>query len=404
MDKQSKAYLLLLYLIWPFSTIYLAIRFFDYKFGRRMVILLYGFLGFTALSFGDLDRYEREFYLKKSESFLTIVQTLISLQENKFYNSFLSIFSGIFFETHHYYFAILFMVYGFFLVNTLDVFKVIRLSKLNKFGLIFFLGMFMYFLIRPIPNLAFYTGGLFVVYNLANYYKTRAKKYLFFIFFVPLFHIGLTIFVILPIMLLVFKNRVWFYVLFVVFSLGLGKSNVVGVLGNLAESNSGTQIESKYKAYASEKGQESLEKRYAENGEKYNGKLKLLLDIQQAIWYFFVPLGMLILFLQRKQLLIASEILPFYNMALACWGVSNLMLNISQGERFLALFSFVAIGLFFIVYIKTRINLMSRAFNLFLTIFVPTLFVYALMALIASHFMISPEFFESNLIVEIITK
>lgn len=404
MDKQSKAYLLLLYLIWPFSTIYLAIRFFDYKFGRRMVILLYGFLGFTALSFGDLDRYEREFYLKKSESFLTTVQTLISLQENKFYNSFLSIFSGIFFQTHHYYFAILFMVYGFFLVNTLDVFKAIRLSKLNKFGLIFFLGMFMYFLIRPLPNLAFYTGGLFVVFNLANYYKTRAKKYLFFIFFVPLFHIGLTIFVILPIMLLVFKNRVWFYVLFVVFSLGLGQSNVVGVLGNLAESNSGTVLESKYNAYASEEGQESLEKRYAENAVNYNGKLKLLLDIQQAIWYFFVPLGMLILFLQRKQLLIASEILPLYNMALACWGVSNLMLNISQGERFLFLFSFVAIGLFFIVYVKTRITLMSRAFNLFLTIFVPTLFVYALMALIASHFMISPEFFVSNLIVEIITK
>jgi hypothetical protein len=262
----------------------------------------------------------------------------------------------------------------------------------------------MYFLIRPIPNLAFYTGGLFVVYNLANYYKTRAKKYLFFIFFVPLFHIGLTIFVILPIMLLVFKNRVWFYVLFVIFSLGLGQSNVVGVLGNLADSNSGTVLESKYNAYASEEGQESLEKRYAENGEKYNGKLKLLLDIQQAIWYFFVPLGMIILFLQRKQLLIASEILPLYNMALACWGVSNLMLKISQGERFLFLFSFVAIGLFFIVYVKTRITLMSRAFNLFLKIFVPALFVYALMGLIASHFMISPEFFVSNLIVEIITK
>ena len=369
-----------------------------------MLILLYGFLGFTALSFGDLDRYEREFYLKKTVSFSSAIETLVSLQENKFYNSVVSIFSGVFFETHHYYFAIIFMIYGFFLVNTLDVFKPIKLTKLNNFGLIFFLGLFIYFLIRPLPNLAFYTGGLFVVYNLANYYKTRAKKYLFFIFFFFLFHIGLTIFVILPIMLLVFKNRVWFYVLFVIFSLGLGQSNVVGVLGNLAESNSGTVLESKYNAYASEKGQESLEKRYAENGEKYNGKLKLLLDIQQAIWYFFVPLGMLILFLQRKQLLIASEILPLYNMALACWGVSNLMLNISQGERFLALFSFVAIGLFFIVYVKTRITLMSRAFNLFLTIFVPTLFVYALMALIASHFMISLEFFGSNLIVEIITK
>ena len=195
MDKQSKAYLLLLYLIWPFLTIYLAIRFFDYKFGRRMVILLYGFLGFTALSFGDLDRYEREFYLKKTVSFSSAIETLVSLQENKFYNSVVSIFSGVFFETHHYYFAIIFMIYGFFLVNTLDVFKPIRLTKLNNFGLIFFLGLFIYFLIRPLPNLAFYTGGLFVVYNLANYYKTRAKKYLFFIFFVPLFHFGLTIFV-----------------------------------------------------------------------------------------------------------------------------------------------------------------------------------------------------------------
>ena len=60
----------------------------------------------------------------------------------------------------------------------------------------------------------------------------------------------------------------------------------------------------------------------------------------------FVPLGMIILF-TKKQLLIASEILPLYNMVLACWGVSNLMLNISQGERFVALHSFIAIGMFF---------------------------------------------------------
>lgn len=404
MDKQSKAYLLLLYLIWPFSTIYLAIRFFDFKFGRRMVILLYGFLGFTALSFGDLDRYEREFYLKKTVSFSSAIETLVSLQENKFYNSVVSIFSGVFFETHHYYFAIIFMIYGFFLVNTLDVFKAVKLSKLNKFGVVFFLALFIYFLIRPLPNLAFYTGGLFVVYNLTNYYKTKAKKYLFFIFLVPLFHIGLTIFVILPVILLVFKNRVWYYVLFVIFSLGLGQSNVVGVLGNLAESNSGTVLESKYNAYASEEGQESLEKRYAENGEKYNGKLKLLLDIQQAIWYFFVPLGMIILFLQRKQLLIASQTLPLYNMTLACWGVANLMLNISQGERFVFLYSFIAIGLFFTVYINTKNRLSSKSFNLFLMIFVPVLFIYALMALIASHFMLSPEFFVSNIFVEIVTK
>jgi hypothetical protein len=404
MDKQSKAYLLLLYIIWPVSTFYFAIKFFDFKFGRKLLVLLYGFLGFTALSFGDLNRYEREFYLKKGLSFSSTFETLISLQENKFYNSFLSIFSGIFFETHHYYFSLLFMVYGFFLVHILYVFKVVRITKLSKFGLLFFLGILMWFLIRPLPNLAFYTGGLFVVYNLICYFKTKAKKYLFLILLVPIFHIGLTIFIILPVLLLIFKNRVWFYVLFVFFSLGLGQSSIVGVLGNLAESNSGTVLESKYNAYASEEGQEHMEKRYEENSLNYNGKLKLLLNLQNAILYIFVPIGMVILFLQRKQLLMASETLLLYNIVLSCWGVSNLMLNISQGERFLMIFSFIAAGLFFYVYLTTSQVRLNKYFNLFLTIFVPVLFIYSLMALIASHFIISPEFFLSNVIVEIISK
>lgn len=404
MDKQTKTYLLLLYLIWPFSTLYLAVKFFDFKFGKRLFILLYGFLGFTALSFGDLDRYEREFYLKKGISFTSAFETLFSLQENKFYNSLLSIFSGLFFETHHYYFAFLFMVYGFFLVHILDVFKVVKIPKLTMFGLLFFLGILMWVLIRPLPNLAFYTGGLFVIYNLLYYFKTKAKKYLLFIFFVPLFHIGLTIFIIIPVLLLIFKNKVWFYVLFVIFTYGLGQSSVVGIMGEFAESNSGTVLESKYNAYVSEDGQEHMEKRYEENSINYNGKLKLLLNFQDVIFYIFVPIGMIILFFKRKQLLQANETLIFYNIVLSCWGISNLMLNISQGERFLLIFSFIAVGLFFYVYLTVGQFFLTRYFNLFLKIFVPVLFVYSLMALVASHFIISNEFFFSNIIIEIITR
>lgn len=404
MDKQSKTYLFLLYLIWPFSTLYLAVKFFDFKFGKRLFILLYGFLGFTALSFGDLDRYEREFYLKKGLNFTSAFDTLFSLQENKFYNSLLSIFSGLFFETHHCYFAILFMVYGFFLIQILDVFKAEKITKLTLFGLLFFLSILMWFLIRPLPNLAFYTGGLFVIYNLVYYFKTKNKKYLLFIFLAPLFHIGLTIFIILPFLLLIFKNKVWFYVLFVIFTYGLGQSSVVGVIGNLAESNSGTVLETKYNAYASEDGQEHMEKRYEESSLKYNDKLKILLYLQNLINYVLVPLGLLILFFRRKQLLRSTELLLFYNIVLSCWGISNLMLNISQGERFVILFSFIAVGLFFYVYLNIRKEFLTRYFNLFIVVFVPALFVYAFMALIASHFMISREFFVSNLIVEIITK
>lgn len=137
---------------------------------------------------------------------------------------------------------------------------------------------------------------------------------------------------------------------------------------------------------------------------KYNDKLKILLYLQDLINYVLVPLGLLILFFRRKQLLRSTELLLFYNIVLSCWGISNLMLNISQGERFVILFSFIAVGLFFNVYLTTRKEFLTRYFNLFIVIFVPVIFVYALMALIASHFIISTEFFVSNLIVEIITK
>jgi hypothetical protein len=72
--------------------------------------------------------------------------------------------------------------------------------------------------------------------------------------------------------------------------------------------------------------------------------------------------------------------------------------------RFVFLFSFVAIGLFFTVYINTKNSPSSKYFNLFLMIFVPVLFIYSLMAIIASHFMLSTEFFVSNVILEIINK
>jgi hypothetical protein len=204
-------------------------------------------------------------------------------------------------------------------------------------------------------------------------------------------------------LLILFRNKVWYYVVFVVFTFFLGQSDVVKVIGNIAESNSGTVLESKYNSYASEKGQESIEKRYEENGAKYNDKLRILLNIQQTIWYFFVPIGMILLFLYKKQLLETNNLLLFFNMVLSCWGISNLMLNISQGERFVLLFSFIAIGLFYNVYIKMKGQLNQNYFGLFLKIFVPIFFLYCVLALIASHFIVPVNFFISNFFIEIYT-
>ena len=107
MNNQNKAYSIILFLIWPFSALYIGLRNFDTFFGRNLIIVLYSFLGLTAFSVGDLDRYEKQFYFYKAVSISKLFTDFISLQDGKFYNSFLSIVTGFVFQSHHFYFMFL---------------------------------------------------------------------------------------------------------------------------------------------------------------------------------------------------------------------------------------------------------------------------------------------------------
>jgi hypothetical protein len=401
MNNQSKAYSIILYLIWPFSALFIGIKNFDSRFGKNLFVALYGFLGFTAISIGDLQRYESGFYKNETATFSFIITELISLQTGKFYNSFIEVVIGSIFDSHHYYFLFLFLVYGYFYISTIHLLKEISLKKLNVFGIIFFFGLFLFLLIRPLSSLAFYTGGIFILYNIVSYCQFKEKKYLWFTLLAPLFHIGLTIYLILPLLVLLFKNKTWYYVFFVFFTFAIGQSNVTGLIEDMATSNSGTIIDTKFKAYASEKGQKALDERYATKELSHNTSLKSFDFIQDGIWYFLVPLGVGLIFLKRKYLLFEKKMFRLLHAVLLFWGISNLMLNISQGERFLVLFSFIAIGLFFLVYIKTKDLANKTIFGTFIYIFVPILFLFGLMAAYASNPLFAVTFFISNFFIEI---
>lgn len=402
MNNQSKGYAIILYLIWPFSALWLGIKYFDSKYGKNLLIALFGFLGFTALSHGDLERYEASFYDLTGKDFSLIIADLFSLQTGKFYNDFLSVFVGIFSNSHHVYFMLLFLVYGYFLVGSISSFKSLKIKQHSRYGLLFFIAFALYYSVFNILNLAFYTGGIFVIYNLIKYYNTQQKKYLYLVFLAPLFHLGLGIFILLPLLVLLFKNKLLYYLIFLLFTFGLGQSNFIGALENIASSNSGTYIESKYKAYASDKGRERMEKRYDLGEQNANIKLKSLFISKDIIHYFLVPLGLVLLYFNRKRILYNHDLLRLFNLVLICWGVCNLMLNISQGQRFLNIYCFLAIGLFYKVYMvsrreKIKIPWLNRYFYLL----VPMVLLTGLMTLVASHFMIPLNFFTSNFFVEI---
>src|SRR5690606_21410376 len=90
MDNQNKTYSIILYLIWPFSAFLIEIKNFDTKFGKKLMIAVYAFLGFTVISVGDLQRYEAEFYRNRVISFSQLVGEYVSLQTHKFYNDVVS--------------------------------------------------------------------------------------------------------------------------------------------------------------------------------------------------------------------------------------------------------------------------------------------------------------------------
>lgn len=400
MNSQSKAYSIILYLIWPFSAFFVGLKNFDSVVGKNLLIAFYAFVGFTAVSVGDLERYEAEFYRNKAASIDQIVTEFLDFQDGKIFYSVASVFTGSIFDSHHYYFAILFLVYGYFYINTVYLLKDISYKKLGKFGLMFVFGVLLFILIRPVINTAYYTGGVFILYMTVSFYKHNKVKYLWYMLLAPLFHIGLTVYVVVPLFLIFFKNKTRYYILFVIVSFLVGKSSVVGVMEDVSK-NSDSILEIKYKNYASEDGQAYMEERYADGAANSNIKLRSLNFLTDAIMYFFIPLGVALLYLKRKFLLVDQDLKTLFHIVLIFLGISNLMLNISQGERFLVLYAFLAIGLFYTVYIRTRNLSMNTVFMKFLVVFVPILFVTGLMLLYASNELFISQVFISNFFIEI---
>jgi hypothetical protein len=403
MIKQNKIYLIFFFFIWPFWSLFRGLRNFDII-GRNLYIALYAFLGFTSYSVGDLERYESQFYVYKSQSFIQIFSDIQSMQVSKVYNALLSKLVGSIFDSHHYYFSIAFLVYGYFYVKTIFIIKEISHRKLNTLDLVFFLGILMFFMIKPIPNLAFYTGINFIVFICLSYVYHNNKKLLWFLFIIPFFHYGLNIYLLIPFFCFIFGNKTWWYLSFVFVTFFVGQSTFISSMDSISEKNSGTFIDSKYEAYVSETGKARMDERYATEEQGYNIKLRSLNYLRDLILYIFVPVGMVIIFLKRDVLLKNIKLLPLFHLTLIFYGISNVMINMSQGIRFLLSTSFVASALFFLVYVNMKNKNDCKIFNRFCMLYVPILFLFGIMTAYASNFFISYSFFISNFPIEIILR
>ena len=87
-------------------------------------------------------------------------------------------------------------------------------------------------------------------------------------------------------------------------------------------------------------------------------------------------------------------------MILLFWATSNLMMNVSNGNRY-QIFQITLGVVFFVLLYQTKMK--NRIMNTYFVILFPLVFLFGLMSLYATNKMISTNFFVSNFFVEIIS-
>lgn len=393
MDNKSKALSLILYLIWPFSAVVIGVKNFDSSFGRKLLIASFVFLGFTALDTGDLERYASQYYRVSDNKLRDVVDLLMNFQIGKFFTDFMAIVFSVF-NNHHVYFAFLFGFYGYFLINAINLLRVKVIKHSNPYLIVSFATFTLFFSVSNIFNYAFYMGAVYFLYFLLQIvFNENNRKYYFFIFLTPLFHIGLIPILIVPISFLIFKQRTYLYIILLIVFTIIPQSLFNSTIGTNLE-GSDNVFEQKFNAYGSEDGKEKMDTRYIDAYSSGNMNYKITRDIKEIVNRIAIPILLLFLYVNKKRLKVDNIVYNLFHISIACMAVTNMMLNISQGVRFYAISGFMVLAT--CLYYLQKYNYSNLKLKPLFHLMIPIIFFSSLVSLIFVKFLVSGDFFLSN--------
>lgn len=399
-QRQNKLIGYVLLFIAPFLSFLLALMRWDKPYAKNMIIGVIVFIGMTALPEGDLQYYQDYYYYNSNLSFEAMLHNFIGLKEAKFYINLLSFSFGLIFEHHALYFGFLYFIFGYYLINFIYLAYEHNNSATNtSWGVFLFLTFALFFSIRSSLNMAFYSGAIFILYYISKSILQSNTKMMWPILLAPLFHIAL-ILVFIPIILFsIFKSRTYACAALVIISYAPQQSTFQNLLGDFSSDKDGSIIKERYDNYASENGKELLDRRYAEASANANFKLSLLNNIKDFLFNYLLNIGLVIIFLYRKKLNKEIVMLKLYNLILLFWALSNVMLDISNGNRFQT-FQMTLTVLYLLLSYEKFTNRVQRLYYFFTF---PLLSIYGFLNLYAANKFISANFFVSNFLIEIVS-
>lgn len=398
MTNQYKAFSIISYIIWPFSAVLIGLKNFDSAFGRKLLVAAFAFLGYVADDNGDLEYYASMYYEASDSGLNHLFDQLFTLQSGKFFTDFTALIFSIF-DNHHIYFAFLFGLFGYFLINVINFFRININLKSQIPILIGFIAFALFYSILTIYNYAFYMGGIYFLYFLIRLiFSENKKKYYIFILLTPLFHIGLVPVLLIPIFYSIFKQRTKLYLILLISSYILSQSFLIEKLESYIV-GSDTVIESKFRSYASDSGRERLETRYEQGYMAGNFNYKISRSARYWANNIGIPVLLLFLFANRKTIKEDKDGLDLFNLGLACLSITNLMLNVSQGERFYFFSGFMILATYSYCVQKKNYNSLKYRFLLFISL--PLVLLSNLVNLIIAKNYMSLGFLFSNFLLKL---
>ena len=400
MNKSQSIYRYMLFLVSPFITLLSLVQYEDIRKSKWVLIFIFGYIGFIAMPIGDLEFYQTQYYYSTDNSISKLFVEFLQLKSGKFYTEISAIVFSWFFETHHFYFSFLFVVFGYFLFSLIDLilFQLPTTQKGFKFS-VFVALVFLFFSLRNTLSLPFYTGVLFTLLVIFKSIYLKQDYYLLLLILAPVFHFALVIVWIPVVLFVLLKNSRILCLSVWVMSVIVPNTIVSNQLGALAQNGKGTLVESKYKTYASEEGIKSLNKRYLKHSEEANFKLSILNNTKVIIFNWFIPillLGYSIWQIKRNEDPVYEKLM---NLALLFLAFSNLTASVSNGERFQIFYASTVVFCILPYIFFTEKN---RVFSIFATIIVVSGFFLSVMNLYACNEFIPVRFFYSNIFLELL--
>ena len=393
--RSNRAFRIIFALILPITALWYSVR--NYRSADAQWFFIFGlsFLGFTIGLEGDLEVYDQMFYEMQEVSWGELYENIISLKQGDFYVLVIAKITDIFADSSDLYFAVLISIFAYFYSSIMRCFILLLPKKKSSLLLSVFVAFALYFTIRSFISIRFYTASLVFIYGAIKYLLEKKRGYLLFCLITPAFHLAYS--VSLPFVGLFYLLKDKFKTAFVIMVLSffVGQSTVLELMEDTSKQYSDTVVDNKVNAYASEGGMERLNKRYA--SADYNFKVKML-NAAKTFSDYFISIGLLLIMYYNKQLLKDQFVKGLATLIFLCWALSNVMMNVSNGNRYAILYLFLGMGLFLVLYVKNYIN---RPLLTYIKIGTPVVILYNIMAIYAANPLFTINFFISNYIVEL---